>query len=124
MISYKYVNVFTLIMVNVILAVAGQTLIKLGVQKIGVFTAMPISQFIFKSFLSPLVLGGLFLHVLSAVTWFMVLSKTELSIAYPALSLGYILILFIGYFFLHEPLTLAKFVGVMLISLGTYIIFK
>jgi drug/metabolite transporter (DMT)-like permease len=118
---------FTLLMMiigNVILSVLGQFVTKLGVQKIGPFSSMPIFDFIIKAFLSPLVLLGLFIYLISAVLWFMVLSKAELSLAYPALSLGYILILFVGYFFLGEQLTLAKGLGVGLICLGIYSIFR
>jgi len=117
-------SVLSLILVNVILAVAGQTVAKLGVQKIGIFTSMPLTTFVFKSFLSPWIISGLFLYLLSAVIWFMVLSETELSVAYPTLSIGYILVLLIGYFFLGETLTLAKCFGVFFICLGIYIIFR
>ena len=117
-------QVFFLICINILLAVAGQTLIKIGVEKIGSFSTMPILHFISKSFLSPFVLGGLFLYLLSAVIWFMVLSKTELSVAYPTLSLGYILVLLIGCFFLGEQFTIAKLAGILLICSGIFIIFK
>lgn len=117
-------SVLILLIINIFLGVIGQTIIKVGVQKIGAFTAMPIGTFIFKAFLSPLVLSGLFLYLMSAVIWFMVLSKTELSVAYPSLSLGYVLIVFIGYFFFGEPLTIAKIIGILLICLGIYVIFK
>lgn len=115
---------FLLIVVNILLAVVGQTITKIGISKIGAFTNMPLKDFIIKAFLSPLVLGGLFLYVISAVVWFMVLSKIDLSIAYPTLSLGYILILFISYFYLGEPLTAIKFFGILLICGGVYLIFS
>jgi len=115
--------VFILITINIILAVVGQTITKIGITKIGSFTSMPIKDFIAKAFLSPLVLLGLFLYVISAVVWFMVLSKIDLSVAYPMLSLGYILILLISYFYLGEPLTLIKFIGVIFICGGVYLIF-
>lgn len=115
---------FLLILINIFLAIGGQTLIKQGVDKIGSFSEMPLFDFFRKSILSPLVILGLFLYIISAFVWFMVLSKVELSIAYPTLGLGYILILLIGYFFLHEPITFAKLLGVVLICAGTFLIFK
>jgi len=117
-------SILSLIVVNVILATAGQTVTKIGVQKIGLFTEMPLTVFVFKSFLSPFIILGLFLYLLSAVIWFMVLSEAELSIAYPTLSFGYILVLLIGYFFLGESLTIAKCLGVLLICSGIYMIFR
>lgn len=117
-------STFFLIVLNIILAVTGQLVTKMGVQKIGAFTSMPIQIFVLRSFLSPWVLSGLFVYLLSAVLWFMVLSKTELSIAYPTLSLGYIFVLLLGCFFFHEPLTIPKILGVCLICLGIYIIYR
>lgn len=115
---------FILILINIILAVTGQTLIKQGMTKIGSFSEMPLMQFFQKSILSPLVVAGVFLYILSSFIWFMVLSKVDLSIAYPTLSLGYILILLIGFFVLHEPITLLKILGTILICSGVLLIFK
>ena len=114
---------FLLIILNILLAVAGQMFTKIGVQKIGTFTDMPVKTFVFKAFLSPLVLLGLFLYLVSAVIWFMVLSKVNLSVAYPTLSLGYVLILAVSYFYFKEPITLVGILGVLFICLGVYLIF-
>jgi multidrug transporter EmrE-like cation transporter len=113
-----------LIIINILLAVSGQTFIKQGMGKIGSFTEMPLVKFFQRSLLSPLVLLGLFLYIVSSLVWFMVLSRVDLSVAYPALSLGYILVLAIGFFFLGETITLTKLAGVVLICLGVFLIFK
>jgi len=115
---------FILIIINIFLAVAGQTAIKQGVAKIGSFSDMPLRLFIQKSLCSPLVASGVLLYVFSSFIWFMVLSKVELSIAYPTLSLGYVLIFISSYFFLHEPVTFAKIAGAVLICTGTFLIFR
>lgn len=115
---------FLLILINIFLAIGGQTLIKQGMVKIGSFSEMPLIDFFRKSVFSPPIILGLLLYTISAFVWFMVLSKVELSVAYPTLSLGYILVILTGYFFLHEPLTVAKILGVTLICAGTYLIFR
>ena len=114
---------FSLILFNILLAVSGQTLIKQGVSLIGEYSSMPLVVFFKQAFLSPFVITGVFLYILSSFVWFLVLSKLDLSVAYPALSLGYILVLLIGFFYLHEPLTMYKLLGVLLICLGTYLVF-
>lgn len=114
---------FPLILLNILLSVVGQTMTKIGISKIGSFTSMPIRYFILRAFLSPLVLAGLFLYLISAIVWFMVLSKVDLSVAYPTLSLGYILIVIISYFYLGESMTFFKLSGVILICLGVYMLF-
>jgi drug/metabolite transporter (DMT)-like permease len=115
---------FFLILINILLSVVGQSLAKSGVAKIGAFTNMPIREFIIKALTSPLIVTGAGLYFFSALIWFMVLSKVELSVAYPSLSLGYIAILLVSYFFLGEAITLGKVAGVLLICSGVYLIFN
>ena len=115
---------FLLILANVFLVVCGQTLIKQGMNKIGSFSSMPIFNFLIKAFTAPLVIIGLILYVISAVVWVMVLSRVDLSVAYPMLSLGYILILFSSWFFLGETITVLRIVGVFLICLGVFFVFR
>jgi drug/metabolite transporter (DMT)-like permease len=66
-------------------------------------------------------LSGLFCYVLSLLLWFYVLSKMELSKAYPLVSLGYVFTLILGYLFLNEVITVAKITGIVLIILGVII---
>lgn len=115
---------FLLILGDVVLVVSGQFCIKLAINKIGSFSDLGIVNFLMKAFFSPLVLFGLFLYFLSAALWVMILSKVELSFAYPMLSLGYILILFVSWAFLGETITWIRILGVVLICLGVFFIFR
>ena len=65
---------------------------------------------------------GLVCYGLSMFFWLYVLSKIELSRAYPLVSLGYIVTLLLGYFLLNEALTFSKIFGVMLIISGVVFI--
>lgn len=58
----------------------------------------------------------------STVMWIFVLRRLELSIAYPMVSLGYIITMSLAFLFLGEPLRLTKFVGAMLIISGVIVI--
>ena len=115
---------FLLILANIFLAVSGQIFIKQGVNKIGSFSEMQLGQFLLKSIESPLVIMGLILYFISAAIWVMVLSKVDLSFAYPMLSLGYILILFLSWAFLHETISPVRIAGVVLIIAGVYFVFR
>jgi len=68
--------------------------------------------------------SGLFCYGFSLLLWFYVLSRMELSRAYPLVSLGYVFTLFLGYFFLNEALSIAKFAGIFLIVSGVFILVK
>ncbi|MGC9610761.1 MAG: EamA family transporter [Minisyncoccia bacterium] len=92
--------------------------------KIGNFSAMPFLTFLIKSFTAPLVIIGISLYVVSAVLWLMLLSRINLSVAYPALSLSYIVVLLISWFYLKETVSIYQFIGVALIIVGVYLIVK
>lgn len=66
--------------------------------------------------------GGLAFYGLSVVFWLFVLSKLELSRAYPLVSIGYIFTLFLGNFFLQESMTVHKILGVCFIIIGVIFI--
>jgi multidrug transporter EmrE-like cation transporter len=51
-----------------------------------------------------------------------VLSKTEVSLAYPLLSIGYIIAAVIGYYFLGENVNFTRIGGIALICVGIVVI--
>ncbi len=70
------------------------------------------------------VLGGLCCYGLSMIAWIGVLTRIELSIAYPFLSLSYIIV-YLGAVLLpvlHESVSLIRLLGIVLISIGLYLI--
>ena len=54
----------------------------------------------------------------------MVLSRTEVSYAYPFLSIGYIIAAFVGYFYFGESMTLYKVGGIALICAGVFLLYR
>ena len=61
---------------------------------------------------------GLFLYGIGACLMVIAFGYGQMSILHPMLSAGYVLSLFIGYFFLDEKITLKAIVGVTLIIIG------
>lgn len=68
------------------------------------------------------VLAGLTAYVTSAAVWLIVLSKLDVSKAYPFVGLGFILTMLFAYFFLNEPLTYLKIIGTIFIFVGIVLI--
>lgn len=66
----------------------------------------------------PFIFSGLVAYALSTACWLAVLSKTDLSFAYPMLSIGYVAILLMGWIAFDEHVTLLRWLGVLLISVG------
>jgi drug/metabolite transporter (DMT)-like permease len=68
------------------------------------------------------ILTGILCYGFSLLLWFYVLSQLPLSKAYPLVSIGYVISIFLGYYLLNEQITIFKFIGVVLISLGVLFI--
>lgn len=105
---------------SIIINIIGQTVLKYGVNKISplIFNFSGLMK-IASSFW---IWAGIGLYGISAVFWIFVLSKFNLNIAYPMLSISYILIVLTSWLFLKEPLTLPQIIGIALISGGVYIL--
>jgi drug/metabolite transporter (DMT)-like permease len=67
---------------------------------------------------SPLVLLGLALYGIGALTWIAVLSRLHLSYAYPFLALNFVLIALVSSVVLGEPISTARWIGIGCICLG------
>ncbi len=104
---------FGLILINIILLVTGQTLFKIGLSKV------PFSlEHIFKVLFQPYVFAGLVIYVVATVIWFYVLTRVNLSMAYPIQSLCYVLAAFVGMFLFREVVPPTRWIGICLIVLG------
>ncbi len=68
--------------------------------------------------LSPLVIGGFFLYGVAAVVWLFVLSKLDLSAAYPFVGLGFVVTMLFSVFLLGENITSQRLIGTLLIAVG------
>lgn len=112
---------YLILLVNILLSVAGQFSLKYGINNIGDVVG---KDFVIKIITNPHVIIGVLCYGIGMLTWFLVLSKFDLSVAYPSLSFGYVLILFISWKFLGENISLWNILGVMLIIFGIYFLYK
>lgn len=83
---------------------------------------MPWSTAAFTIFTNVSVMGGLAVYVSSAILWLLVLSRVEVSLAYPFVGLGFILTMMLAWLLQGEALTIAKLFGTLLISAGVAIL--
>jgi multidrug transporter EmrE-like cation transporter len=70
------------------------------------------------------VIAGLLVMVVSMASHLVVLSRVEISYAYPFLGLSFVLTALYGYYFLDEAVTIWRSAGVLLIVAGVAIIAK
>ena len=65
---------------------------------------------------------GLICYAISVVVWILALSRVDVSIAYPILSVGYIVNAIAASHLFNEPMGLGKAIGIGIIILGVYIL--
>ncbi|MFZ4748015.1 MAG: hypothetical protein ACOYLK_14190 [Sphingomonas sp.] len=116
-------STFFVALVSIVISVAAQFMLKAGMASNAVRAAMaaPISlRTPFAVLFSPGVLAGFMLYGIGAVVWLGVLSKWDVSRAYPMVGLGFALSLVIG-FLLGEQVSAARMAGVALICAGVFL---
>lgn len=117
-------RIATFIGLSVLCMVAGQILVKMGLDKIGGFSLMGPGFWgkVLNVMSSPLVWLGLGVTALSALFWFDILSTRSPSWAYPFLSLAFVVMQLASRLLFHEPIPALRWLGLVLICLGAVVI--
>ncbi len=107
----------------IILNVLGHVFLKAGMNKIGAISPASLFNDFQKIFSTPFIFLGLISYVASVAMYLVVLSKTHLSYAYPVLnSTAFVLIVLISWQIFREPFTTLKWLGIVLIFVGVFLI--
>ncbi|GAB5099925.1 SMR family transporter [Caballeronia sp. LP006] len=115
---------FACILIGVLLNACAQLLLKAGVNAVGHFelTASNILPVGFRIATQWPIIGGLACYVLSVGVWIVGLSRVDVSIAYPMLSLGYVVNAFAAWYLFGEVLSLQRLIGIGIILLGVVVL--
>lgn len=115
---------FALVLTGVLLNAAAQLLLKAGTTAIGHFdftlaNAVPIGL---KVAFEPHIVAGLGCYVVSVVVWILALSRVEVSVAYPMLSLGYVVNAIAAYYLFGESVNAMRLTGIGVIIVGVVLV--
>jgi multidrug transporter EmrE-like cation transporter len=115
---------FSLVMAGVMLNAGAQLLLKAGTNTVGAFefSAANIAPVGWKLATEPHVVAGLGCYVISVVIWVLALSRVEVSIAYPMLSVGYVVNALAAWYLFGEAVTVSRLVGIAIIIVGVTIV--
>ena len=115
---------FSLIVTGVMFNVAAQLLIKAGTNAVGhfEFARENIAPIGWKLATEPHIVGAMACYAFGVVIWVLALSRVQVSIAYPLLSLGYVVNAVAALYLFNEAFNPAKVVGMGIIILGVVII--
>lgn len=100
-----------------VFAAIGDSLLSQGMKQIGGVSLHQLQSIILVVFNPPVALGVLFLLAFFAC-YMTSLSWADLTYVLPATSVSYILLTLLAKFYLHETISLARWLGVLLISAG------
>jgi multidrug transporter EmrE-like cation transporter len=115
---------FGLILAGVLLNASAQLFLKAGTNRLGIvsFTASDWFGQALRVSTNPFILGGLVCYVLSVVVWIMAISRVAVSVAYPMLSIGYIVTAVAAWILFGESLGATRWFGIALIVAGVWLI--
>lgn len=116
-----YMSNYIYLFISVCLGAMAQVALKKGVQTVGRMSITTFAPNIERIFFSPYIISGILLYGSSLIVWLIVLSRMELSRAYPFVSLGYMITFACGIVLLDEKMSYYKIFGLMFIVGGIFI---
>jgi drug/metabolite transporter (DMT)-like permease len=115
---------FLFLLTGVLLNAAAQLLLKGGTNRTGVitFTLDNWSSTLARMASEGYFVAGVVLYGISLVVWIMGLSRVPVSIAYPMLSLGYIVNAIAAHYLFGEAVTFQRWLGIAFIVAGVFLV--
>lgn len=113
------------IFASVVLSSLAQIALKAGLKRPGISQAIDEAGALSAAHLvasSPMVWVGLVIYGLSTIVWMHVLARTDVSLAYPFVGLGFVLTMLLGWLVHGETLTPARILGTLLIVTGVVVL--
>lgn len=109
----------SILVVAIMLGAAGQIALKTGLNQLG---AKPSPVVVLKSIFTPMIFAGFACYGLSSILYLLALSRLELSYAYPMVALSYVVVTFLSWRLLGEPVPVIRAAGLAVICLGVILV--
>ena len=116
--------IFAMLLTGVLLNATAQLLLKAGTNAVGhfEFAASNIVPVGWRLATEPHIMGGMVCYVLSLAVWIVGLSRVPVSVAYPMLSIGYVVNVLAAWWLFGESITPMKIAGVSFIIIGVWLV--
>jgi multidrug transporter EmrE-like cation transporter len=109
---------YIVLMTAIVLGVAGQLLLKFGMKRHPAFRVSETAALV----RNWPVLAGFGCYGISVLLYFQALAKLELSLAYPTVSLGYVLVIVMSRLLFNESVSAMRWTAVMIICFGVVLV--
>ncbi len=115
---------FAFLMTGVLLNTVAQLLLKAGTNVLGVITLDRDNwlETLWRMGTQGHFVIGVAVYMVSLVVWIIGLSRVPVSVAYPMLSLGYVLNAIAAYYLFGEVVSTAKWLGIGCIIVGVWLV--
>ena len=115
--------IFLVILATIVLTAGAQLALKLAVrglgQDVGLFDSWPVFLGVL---FAPGTIFAMLIYGLSIVSWLWVLSRIDLTVAYPFLGLSFVVAMIFGVWLLGETVTPGRVTGTLLIFAGCVLV--
>jgi multidrug transporter EmrE-like cation transporter len=117
-------SAFAFLITGVILNAGAQLLLKAGTNALGVITLTRESWFdtLCRMGTQGHFVIGVACYMVSLVVWIMGLSRVPVSVAYPMLSLGYVINAIAAHYLFGEAVSASRWLGIGFIILGVWLV--
>lgn len=113
------------LLLGVFLNACAQLLLKAGAQRLSDIAAFSWENLItmgFQTIGNPFIISGILIYIVSVIVWIGVLSRIEVGVAYPMISLGYVINAIAAYYLFNEHLTATRISGIFIILIGVFLV--
>lgn len=113
-----------LVLTGVLLNAVAQLLLKAGSGALAGIELRPANALAIagRLVLNPPIIGGLVCYGISVVVWILALSRVEVSVAYPMLSVGYVVNALAAWWLFGESPTVSRLAGIGIILVGVWLV--
>jgi len=120
----KLMIVYVFILTTVIATVMGQLVLKHAISRHGEIPGNIRDglSFLIRALPDPLVILCFVFGFIAALAWIAAVSKSDLSFAYPFVSLSYPLVLLFASLLLNESVPVMRWIGILIIMFGIFVI--
>jgi multidrug transporter EmrE-like cation transporter len=117
-------SAFAFLMTGVLLNAGAQLLLKAGTNALGVITLTRDNwwDMLWKMGMQGHFVAGVVCYMVSLLVWIMGLSRVPVSVAYPMLSLGYVINAVAAYYLFGETVTVTRWLGIGFIIVGVWLV--
>lgn len=116
---------FLIIIVVAVTAATAHVLLKMGMNEVGQIGTEEFkspAKLISQLLTTPAIIAAIPVYAISNIGWLVVLSRLNLSVAYPVLAMLYIAIPILSAIFLSESLSTQHWAGIVVIGVGVGVV--